>query len=73
MKVLRSVRPLIQECEPPVVRAQYADGTIDGKSVPAYREETDVAPGTLTPTFAAMRISIDNWRWTRRAVLPALG
>jgi glucose-6-phosphate 1-dehydrogenase len=64
VKVLHSVRPLIQQCEPAVVRAQYAEGTIDGKSVPAYRSEPDVAPGTLTPTFAAMRISIDNWRWT---------
>jgi glucose-6-phosphate 1-dehydrogenase len=64
VKVLHSVRPLIQECEPAVVRAQYAEGAIDGKSVPAYRSEPDVAPGTLTPTFAAMRISIDNWRWT---------
>jgi glucose-6-phosphate 1-dehydrogenase len=64
VKVLHSVRPLIQNCEPAVVRAQYDDGTIDGKSVPAYRSEPDVAPGTSTPTFAAMRISIDNWRWT---------
>ena len=64
VKVLHSVRPLIQECEPAVVRAQYADGTIDGQSVPAYRSEPDVASATQTPTFAAMRISIDNWRWT---------
>jgi glucose-6-phosphate 1-dehydrogenase len=64
VKVLHSVRPLIQECEPAVVRAQYAEGTIDGKSVPGYRSEPDVAPGSTTPTFAAMRISIDNWRWT---------
>ncbi len=64
VKVLHSVRPLIQHCEPAAVRAQYADGTIGGKSVPAYRSESDVAPGTVTPTFAAMRISIDNWRWT---------
>ena len=64
VKVLHSVRPLIQDCEPAVVRAQYADGTIDGQTVPAYRSEPDVAPGTVTPTFAAMRISIDNWRWT---------
>jgi glucose-6-phosphate 1-dehydrogenase len=64
VKVLHSVRPLIQQCEPAVVRAQYADGTVDGKSVPGYRSEPDVAPGSSTPTFAAMRISIDNWRWT---------
>ena len=64
VKVLHSVRPLIQNCEPAVVRAQYSDGTVDGKSVPAYRSEPDVAAGTATPTFAAMRISIGNWRWT---------
>jgi glucose-6-phosphate 1-dehydrogenase len=64
VKVLHSVRPLIQQCEPAAVRAQYADGSVDGKSVPAYRSEPDVAPGSTTPTFAAMRISIDNWRWT---------
>ncbi|HXI99047.1 MAG TPA: glucose-6-phosphate dehydrogenase, partial [Gemmatimonadaceae bacterium] len=64
VKVLHSVRPLIQgDCEPPVVRAQYAAGTLDGKSVPGYRSEPDVAPGSTTPTFGAMRISIDNWRW----------
>jgi glucose-6-phosphate 1-dehydrogenase len=64
VKVLHSVRPLIQQCEPAVVRAQYADGTIDGKAVPGYRSEPDVASGSTTPTFAAMRVSIDNWRWT---------
>jgi len=64
VKVLHSVRPLIQQCEPAVVRAQYIDGTVDGKSVPGYRSEPDVAPNSTTPTFAAMRISIDNWRWT---------
>ncbi len=64
VKVLHSVRPLIQQREPAVVRAQYADGTIDGKAVPGYRNEPDVAGASTTPTFAAMRISIDNWRWT---------
>ena len=63
VKVLHSVRPLIQHCEPAVVRAQYAEGTIDGKSVPGYRSEPDVPPNSTTPTFAAMRVSIDNWRW----------
>ena len=45
VKVLHSVRQLVNDgCEPPVVRAQYDVGTIDGKSVPAYRNEPDVAP-----------------------------
>jgi glucose-6-phosphate 1-dehydrogenase len=63
VKVLHSIRPLIQDCEPAVVRAQYAAGTLDGKSVPGYASEPDVAPKSTTPTFAAMRVSIDNWRW----------
>ena len=35
----------------------------DGKHVPGYREEKDVDPHSHTPTFAAMRFDIDNWRW----------
>src|SRR5712671_6419477 len=53
VKVLHSVRPLIDDnCEPTVVRAQYAAGTLDGKSVPGYRSEPDVSANSLTPTFA---------------------
>jgi glucose-6-phosphate 1-dehydrogenase len=64
VKVLHSVRPLVTaDEEPPVVRAQYDSGTVDGKTVPGYRTEPDVPPNSLTPTYAAMRISIDNWRW----------
>ena len=64
VKVLHSVRQLVQgDCEPPVVRAQYAAGTLDGKSVPAYRSEPNVSPTSVTPTYAAMKVAIDNWRW----------
>jgi glucose-6-phosphate 1-dehydrogenase len=45
------------------VRGQYAAGTLDGRRVPGYREEEDVAPDSPTPSFAAMRCLIDNWRW----------
>lgn len=64
VKVLHSTRPLVQgDCVPPVVRAQYDEGTIDGTVVPGYRSEPDVPPSSLTPTYAAMRVLIDNWRW----------
>jgi glucose-6-phosphate 1-dehydrogenase len=46
-----------------VVRAQYAAGTVDGKSVPAYRDEPNVNPGSSTETYVALRLMIDNWRW----------
>jgi len=63
VKVLRSLRPLLAEGPPPVVLGQYTAAEIDGKRVPGYREEKDVAPDSVTPTFAAIRFAIDNWRW----------
>ncbi len=35
------------------VRAQYR----------GYRQEKDVAPDSNTPTYAALRLFINNWRW----------
>ena len=35
----------------------------DGKKVPAYRSEENVAANSNTETFAAFKLSIDNWRW----------
>jgi len=45
------------------VRAQYAAGVIDGKNVSGYRQEPNVDPRSVTPTYAALRVFIDNWRW----------
>jgi glucose-6-phosphate 1-dehydrogenase len=46
------------------VRGQYDTGILDGKQVPAYRSEPDVKPDSNTETFAAMKLRIDNWRWS---------
>jgi glucose-6-phosphate 1-dehydrogenase len=53
VKVLRSLRPLLADGEPPVVLGQYS----------GYRQEANVSPQSRTPTFAAIRFDIDNWRW----------
>ena len=45
------------------VRGQYGEGTIDDKKLIAYRTEQNVAPESNTETFAALKLSIDNWRW----------
>ncbi len=45
------------------VRGQYTEGEIDGKKAPAYRSEKNVSPGSFTETYAALRCSIENWRW----------
>ncbi|MEO7103028.1 MAG: glucose-6-phosphate dehydrogenase [Gemmatimonadaceae bacterium] len=63
VKVLRSIRPLLADGIPAAVRAQYIAGTIDGKPVPGYRQEPNVDPKSVTPTYAALRVFIDNWRW----------
>jgi len=45
------------------VRGQYGPGTVEGKPVPGYREEPGVKPDSPTPTYAAVRFMVDNWRW----------
>jgi glucose-6-phosphate 1-dehydrogenase len=63
-KVLRAIRPYSpEEVLERTVRGQYAAGTIDERAVPAYRNEPGVALRSTTDTFAALRVTIDNWRW----------
>jgi len=44
-------------------RGQYTAGWMKGKEVPAYRNEEGASPESTTPTYAALKLSIDNWRW----------
>ena len=46
-----------------VVRGQYGPGYIEGEEVAGYREEEDVAPDSMTETFVAAKLYVDNWRW----------
>ena len=53
-QLLRSVRNLtLNEVANDCVRGQYR----------GYRDEPGVAPDSQTPTYAAMRLTIDSWRW----------
>ena len=47
-----------------VVRGQYKAGSIDGQSVPGYRDEHNVAKDSTTETYAALRVDIEDWRWS---------
>ena len=64
VKVLQATQlanPLVvEQC---AVRGQYAAGWMGGKEVPGYRQEKDVEAGSTTHTFAALELSINNWRW----------
>jgi glucose-6-phosphate 1-dehydrogenase len=46
-----------------IVRGQYGPGFNEGKSVPGYREEEGIAPDSMTETFVAAKLFVDNWRW----------
>ena len=46
-----------------VVRGQYADGTVKGRAVGAYRGSPDVGADSRTETFVALKLLIDSWRW----------
>jgi glucose-6-phosphate 1-dehydrogenase len=62
-KVFHAIKP-IEDIERDTVRAQYVSGSILGQSVPGYREEEGVAPDSKTETFAALRLEVENWRWS---------
>jgi glucose-6-phosphate 1-dehydrogenase len=64
-KVLAAIRPLTeQDVHTSVVRAQYSAGAMNGKPVPGYLDEHGVNPKSRVETFCALRLWIDNWRWT---------
>jgi len=66
VKLLRAIRPLT---DPDViardaVRGQYTRGGTRENLIVSYREEAGVDPLSATETFVALRLHIDNWRWT---------
>jgi len=65
LKVFQSIRPLDpKNLNENVVRGQYTASHIGGESVVGYREEEGVNPSSRTETFVAMKLHIDNWRWS---------
>jgi len=64
LKVLKSLKPFTRDnVSRDVVRGQYKAGTVDGKPVPGYLEESKVPSGSRTETFVALRTEVQNWRW----------
>ncbi|RYE89166.1 MAG: glucose-6-phosphate dehydrogenase, partial [Myxococcales bacterium] len=64
LDVMRAIRPIHHDQVAEVAaRGQYGQGWIDGQRVPGYRQEEGVANDSPVETFAAMRLSLDNWRW----------
>jgi glucose-6-phosphate 1-dehydrogenase len=64
VKVLRSVvKPTEETIEAMTARAQYGPGTVGGDQVPGYLQEEGVPDDSNTETYAALRLTIENWRW----------
>jgi len=63
-KVFRSIRPFpVDHLRDFLALGQYERGLDSGKEVAAYRQEKGVRPDSQTPTYAALKVYIDNWRW----------
>jgi glucose-6-phosphate 1-dehydrogenase len=60
VKLVEAIRPVLPN---DAARGQYTAGAVLGRAVPAYRTEAHVAPDSRTETYAALKLTIDNWRW----------
>lgn len=64
VKVLRAIRPVIGDGSTQAyIMGQYTAGTAEGDNAPGYREEKGVPHQSRTPTYVALKLHIDNWRW----------
>jgi glucose-6-phosphate 1-dehydrogenase len=45
------------------VRGQYLAGKSGDTEIPDYRKAENVKPDSTTETYAALKLTIDNWRW----------
>ena len=65
VKVYKSIRPIRPEqVDALTVRGQYGAGAGDGEKTSGYRKEKDVPADSKTETFAAVKLFVDNWRWS---------
>jgi glucose-6-phosphate 1-dehydrogenase len=64
VKVLQSIRPIKEdELKDHVIRGQYIASEGNEHAEKSYRDEKGVNPESMTETFVAMKLFIDNWRW----------
>jgi glucose-6-phosphate 1-dehydrogenase len=65
VKLLKSIRPLTPaDVARQVVRGQYFAGMVNGQPRPGYRQETKVKTDSNVETYVALKLFIDNWRWS---------
>lgn len=64
VQILRSIPVLSPaQVQQRTVRGQYGPGEVGGSSVQGYRQEEGVAEDSITETYAAVELRVENWRW----------
>ena len=64
VKVLQAIpQPSAETIPQMAVHAQYGHGHVGGEDVPGYLQEEGVSEDSVTETYAALRLEVDNWRW----------
>jgi len=62
--VLSNIKPIEpDQVKKMVVRGQYGPSKVDGDQILGYRQEKDVAGNSMTETFVAFKLFINNPRW----------
>jgi glucose-6-phosphate 1-dehydrogenase len=60
VKVWKAIKPIPIE---DTVRGQYGPAKVGTEDAKGYREEDRVDPKSVTETFVAIKLEIENWRW----------
>jgi len=64
VKVLKALRPITEDMvDNHAFRGQYSAGVVNGDKIKGYLEEDDAPDDSVTETYAAVKLYIDNWRW----------
>jgi glucose-6-phosphate 1-dehydrogenase len=63
LKVLEAVT-IPRRIDQGTARGQYTAGWSGGVKVPGYLDEPDISRGSRTETYAAVRLGVDNRRWS---------
>lgn len=65
IKVLKALKPIgASEVKTHTVRGQYTAGAVAGEAVNGYAEQLKDGKSSQTETFVAIKLEVDNWRWS---------
>ena len=64
VKALQAIKPIsLDTLDSEVVRGVYTEGLVGGEKAVGYLEEEDVPESSITETYTALSLQLDNWRW----------